>query len=64
MKGAAFDLSPAKGANMSAENAPSSSPVPARRSSVASPTKIAVVAKQEAPVEDIEDENEGFDLTR
>jgi len=64
MKGAAFDLSPVKGSNTGNEIAPSSSPAPARRSSVASPTRNGAPTKQEAPVEDLEDENEGFDLTR
>lgn len=64
LKGGAFDLSPAKGGGTGAEIAPSSSPVPARQSSLASPTRNGAPAKQEAPAEDLEDENEGFDLTR
>jgi hypothetical protein len=64
VKGAAFDLSPVKGTGTSVDVAPSSSPAPARRSSAASPTRNGTSGKQEAPLEDLEDENEGFDLTR
>ncbi len=64
MKGPAFDLSPVKGSNADAGIAPSSSPAPARRSSVTSPTRNGASTKQEAPAEDFEDENEGFDLAR
>jgi hypothetical protein len=64
VKGAAFDLSPAKGTSADAEIAPSSSPAPARRSPLASPTRNGASVKQEALADDLEDENEGFDLTR
>ncbi|PVH86806.1 hypothetical protein DL98DRAFT_480654 [Cadophora sp. DSE1049] len=63
MKGPSFDLSPVKGSAGGPALPPSSSPAPVRRSSAASPTRNALPAKQEEP-EEIEEEDQGFDLTR
>jgi hypothetical protein len=60
---AAFDSSPTKGSY--AGIAPSSSPPPVRRSSAASPTRNGLARKQEVTsVDDIEEEDQGIDLTR
>ena len=64
MKTPAFDLSPIKKLNDLPPAAPSSSPVPARKLSVTSPTKSVEAPKQEAPNVELEDEDQGFDLTR
>jgi hypothetical protein len=60
---AKFDLSPLKGTRGESSHPLSSSPAPARRSSIPSPSKS--VKKLEIPdAEDVEDEDVGFDLTR
>lgn len=69
LKGPAFDSSPVKGPSAAAGVPPSSSPAPARRSSVASPTRNGAPAseepKQEEPAADeIEEEGQGFDLAK
>jgi forkhead protein FKH len=65
MKGPAFESSPIKGSNNLPAVPPSSSPPPVRRSSAASPTRNGAPAKQEVPrIEEIEEEDQGFDLTR
>lgn len=62
MRGPAFDLSPTKGAS---GIPPSSSPPPVRRSSAASPSRNGLSARQDASkLEDLDDEEQGFDLTR
>jgi len=63
MKAPAFDLSPAKDSNGPA-GPPSSSPAPARKSAAASPSRNGPVKQEVANVEDIEEEDQGFDLTR
>jgi hypothetical protein len=63
MKAPAFDLSPAKDSNAPA-GPPSSSPAPARKSAAASPSRNGPVKQEVASVEDIEEEDQGFDLTR
>ena len=65
MKAPAFDLSPVKGSNAPVAAPPSSSPAPARRSSATSPSRNGPV-KQDTPTiaEDLEEEDQGFDLTR
>ena len=65
MKSSTFDLSPIKGSNAVPAIPPSSSPAPVRRSPATSPSRNGISAKPEASsVEDIEEEDEGFDLTR
>jgi hypothetical protein len=66
MKGSAFDISPIKGLGAAPAILQSSSPpLAGRRSSAASPTRNGVAMKQEMPdVEELEDEGQGFDLTR
>ncbi|KAE8451259.1 hypothetical protein EG329_004424 [Mollisiaceae sp. DMI_Dod_QoI] len=65
LKGPAFDSSPVKPSNASAGIPPSSSPAPARRSSAASPIRTNAAAKQdEVAPDDIEEEDQGFDLTK
>ena len=66
MKGSTFDISPIKGSNAVPPIAASSSPGPIRRSPpAASPSRNGFPVKQEvASVEDIEEEDQGFDLTR
>jgi len=63
MKGPSFDLSPVKGSAGGPHLPPSSSPAPVRRSSAASLTRNVLPVKQEE-LEEIEDEDQGFDLTR
>ena len=65
MKGPAFESSPTKGSSNLPVIPPSSSPPPLRRTSAASPTRNVSTEKNETPaMEEIEEENEGFDLTR
>lgn len=65
MKGPAFDSSPIKPSNAAPDLPPSSSPLPVRRSSAASPIRNTAAVKIEEPiVEDIEEEDQGFDLTK
>ncbi|CZR54414.1 related to forkhead protein [Phialocephala subalpina] len=65
MKGLAFDSSPVKASNTGAGVPPSSSPAPARRSSAASPTRNGAAVKPEEPaIDEIEEEDHGFDLTK
>jgi hypothetical protein len=65
MKSSTFDLSPLKRSNAGTAIPPSSSPAPIRRSPATSPSRNGIPVKQEAPtVEDIEEEDQGFDLTR
>lgn len=69
MKGPAFDSSPVKTSNAAPDLPPSSSPAPVRRSLAASPIRNSVAAKptvkiEEPIVEDMEEEDQGFDLTK
>jgi hypothetical protein len=70
MKGPAFDSSPVKASNAAPDLLPpSSSPAPVRRSLAASPIRNIIAAKatvktEEPIVEDIEEEDQGFDLTK
>lgn len=62
LKGAAFDISPIKGTPAVPQS--SSPPPPIRRSSAASPTRSGSPGKRQMPDDDLEDEDQGFDLTR
>jgi len=66
MKGSAFDISPIKGTGANPAIPPSSSPASmGRKSSATSPTRNGSNVKYEMPeVDELEDEDQGFDLTR